>query len=94
MLEEIETREALSTPMLGGDSTMSSSQLSFKSRSKRRLNQYMMFAAMLVCGEFGDKSQITAIVLSATYNPYSVILGGTLALMACAFLAIVLGKFI
>ncbi len=33
---------------------------------------------MLVCGEFGDKSQITAIVLSATYNPYSVIIGGSL----------------
>jgi putative Ca2+/H+ antiporter (TMEM165/GDT1 family) len=33
---------------------------------------------MLMCDEWGDKSQITAIALAANYNAISIILGGTL----------------
>ena len=41
---------------------------------------YWMFIAMLSCGEIGDKSQITAIALAASYTPLSVIVGGALVL--------------
>mmetsp|Transcript_32075 Transcript_32075/g.23699 ORF Transcript_32075/g.23699 Transcript_32075/m.23699 type:complete len:87 (-) Transcript_32075:44-304(-) len=49
---------------------------------------------MLVFGELGDKSQITAIVLAATYSPISVIVGGAIAFTLNILLAIVVGQVI
>mmetsp|Transcript_1992 Transcript_1992/g.1898 ORF Transcript_1992/g.1898 Transcript_1992/m.1898 type:complete len:185 (-) Transcript_1992:142-696(-) len=92
ILDEIANKEALNQPLMTGDSESQIVQsTSFKGKKESTLNKYIMFGAMLCCGEFGDKSQITAIVLAATYNPYSVVIGGSLALMVCVFLAIVLG---
>ena len=63
-------------------------------RKKHGLRQYFAFAAFLSCEEWGDKSQITAIALAANYNSLSVILGGSLAYIACIFIALVLGTLV
>eukprot|EP00349_Pseudokeronopsis_sp_Brazil_P001916 CAMPEP_0202958748 /NCGR_PEP_ID=MMETSP1396-20130829/3013_1 /ASSEMBLY_ACC=CAM_ASM_000872 /TAXON_ID= /ORGANISM="Pseudokeronopsis sp., Strain Brazil" /LENGTH=113 /DNA_ID=CAMNT_0049676957 /DNA_START=391 /DNA_END=732 /DNA_ORIENTATION=+ len=92
ILDEIATKEALNEPLLpDSDIGQSLTEGELKNRRSGVMSKYVMFGAMLMCGEFGDKSQITAIVLAATYNPYSVVIGGSLALMVCVFLAIVLG---
>ena len=41
-------------------------------------SQYFLFAALLLCNEWGDKSQFSAIALAANYGVYSIILGGAL----------------
>jgi putative Ca2+/H+ antiporter (TMEM165/GDT1 family) len=48
---------------------------------------------MLFFAELGDKSQIAAIALSATYGIEGILIGGGLAHVLCVALAICLGLF-
>lgn len=57
-------------------------------------NPILFFMALLLCSEFGDRSQLSAIIIATNYNPWMVVLGGCVAHMVCIVIAIVLGKFI
>ena len=52
-----------------------------------------LFAAVMV-SEMGDRSQITAIALAATYPVWMVIVGGIAGHMLAMMLAIIAGKLI
>ena len=52
------------------------------------------FLALLMCSEFGDKSQISALTLAANHPLSSVILGGCAAQISCIVLAMLVGKVI
>jgi putative Ca2+/H+ antiporter (TMEM165/GDT1 family) len=54
-------------------------------------NPYLFFLALLMCSEFGDKSQISALALSTTQNISSVILGGCAAQISCIVIALIVG---
>lgn len=54
----------------------------------------MQFAILLVCDEWGDKSQLTAIALAANYGLWSIILGGIVAHVVCIILALLVGTLI
>lgn len=54
-------------------------------------SQWAMFLFFLMCEEWGDKSQIAAIALSANYGVVSIVLGGGLAHLCCIAIAILLG---
>ena len=49
-----------------------------KKKGWRVKNEYVLFLFFLMCEEWGDKSQIAAIALSANYGMLSVIIGGIL----------------
>jgi putative Ca2+/H+ antiporter (TMEM165/GDT1 family) len=49
---------------------------------------------MLVCSEWGDRSQIAAIALAPNYMTSSLILGGCGGMTLCILLAVALGKVI
>ena len=46
---------------------------------------------MLMCQEWGDKSQFVTISLAANYGVYSIILGGIIAHVVCIIFALALG---
>lgn len=45
-------------------------------------------------GEWGDRSQITTIALSAIHSPWIVFLGGSIGHICCTCLAVIGGKLI
>jgi putative Ca2+/H+ antiporter (TMEM165/GDT1 family) len=57
-------------------------------------NPILFFFALLVCSEFGDRSQLSAILIAVNYNPWIVILGGCIAHILCILIAMLLGKII
>ena len=57
-------------------------------------NPVLYFLALLMFSEFGDKSQISALTLAASYPLGSVIFGGCAAQICCILLAMVIGKVI
>mmetsp|Transcript_31411 Transcript_31411/g.30759 ORF Transcript_31411/g.30759 Transcript_31411/m.30759 type:complete len:237 (-) Transcript_31411:47-757(-) len=89
--EEIAKKEGLTEPLVGDDEASPAHQVE---RPQAKGGSYWMFIAMLSCGEIGDKSQITAIALAASYTPLSVIIGGALGFTLCVFLAILVGKLV
>jgi len=59
----------------------------------RILNPFISTFSMIALAEMGDKTQLTAITLSAKYDsPYVVFLGAVLALVLISLLGIVAGK--
>jgi putative Ca2+/H+ antiporter (TMEM165/GDT1 family) len=54
---------------------------------------WMLFTS-IVFAEFGDRSQISAIFISAAYNFYGVLLGSSLAHVICILIAIYLGLWL
>ena len=57
-------------------------------------NPYIQFLVLVTISEMGDRSQLAAITLAATYGVMSVILGGFLGHTICTFLAAVCGNYI
>jgi putative Ca2+/H+ antiporter (TMEM165/GDT1 family) len=57
-------------------------------------NPLLFFLALLMCSEWGDRSQIAAIALAPNYGLSSIVIGGGLAHMACILCAMLLGKII
>ena len=55
-------------------------------------NPVLFFLALLMCSEWGDRSQISAIALAPNYGITSIILGGILAHGTCCTMALLLGK--
>lgn len=55
-------------------------------------NPILFFLAILMCSEWGDRSQISAIALAPNYGVASIIIGGILAHSCCATVALLLGK--
>ena len=56
-------------------------------------NPLLSTFSMIALAEMGDKTQLSAITLSAKYNsPYLVFLGAVLALASISLLGILLGK--
>ena len=53
-----------------------------------------MFMVMLMCTEWGDPSQVSAMGLSAKYGTLSVIIGGGLAMTTDIIIAICLGALV
>ena len=41
---------------------------------------YLLYSFMLMCQEWGDKSQFSAIALAANYGAWSIIFGGALVI--------------
>jgi putative Ca2+/H+ antiporter (TMEM165/GDT1 family) len=56
--------------------------------------EYKFFASLLLCSEWGDKSQLAAIALAATYDLWGTALGGILAHILCVTLALALGNIL
>ena len=54
-------------------------------------NELLFVFALLVCSEWGDKSQIAAIALAPNYSIASVVIGGGLAHTVCIILAMLIG---
>lgn len=50
--------------------------------------------ALLMCSEWGDRSQIAAIALAPNYGVGSVILGGCIAHICTIIVAMLLGKIV
>jgi putative Ca2+/H+ antiporter (TMEM165/GDT1 family) len=50
--------------------------------------------ALLMCSEWGDKSQISAIALAPQYGYFPIVIGGALAHMSCITLALLAGTLI
>ncbi len=50
--------------------------------------------ALMVCSEWGDRSQIAAIALAPNYMTSSLILGGSLGMILCILIAVAIGKVI
>ena len=57
-------------------------------------NPYVFFLALLMCSEWGDRSQISAIALAPNYGVGSVILGGCVAHIGTIVVALALGKIV
>ena len=57
-------------------------------------NPYIFFLALLMCSEWGDSSQISAITLAPNCGTGSIILGGCVAHTLCIVCALVLGKIV
>ena len=55
-------------------------------------NHYLQFLVLVTISEMGDRSQLAAITLAATYGVLSVILGGFIGHAICTFLAAVCGN--
>jgi len=55
-------------------------------------NEYLFFLALLMCAEWGDKSQIAAIALAGNYGIVAILLGGGLAHTCTILIAYLLGK--
>lgn len=55
-------------------------------------NPALFFLALLMCSEWGDRSQISAIALAPNYGIASIIIGGILAHATCSAAALFLGK--
>ena len=51
----------------------------------RYKNEYVMFLFLLMCEEWGDKSQFAAIALAANYGVIPIIIGGCLVSCSCLF---------
>lgn len=49
---------------------------------------------MLMCDEWGDKSQLAAIAIAANYNSLGVILGGCLAHYCSIVISIIVGMIV
>jgi putative Ca2+/H+ antiporter (TMEM165/GDT1 family) len=47
---------------------------------------------LILCSEWGDKSQIAAIALAANYEVWGIIFGGILAHCLCIVIALAIGK--
>jgi len=69
-----------------------------KKKGKTSVNHFGKFLcfymALLMCEEWGDKSQITAIALAPNYNVWGVILGGMLAHTGTILLAQIIGVMV
>lgn len=63
-----------------------------KEAEKNLFDSFWAFGISVFMAEFGDKSQIAAIVIGATQNFYGVLLGTSLAHMLCTVIAIAFGK--
>ena len=63
-----------------------------KNNNKNLFDSIWAFGFALLMAEFGDKSQIAAIIIGATLNLYGVILGTSLAHLICSVIAIVFGR--
>lgn len=61
-------------------------------KSNNLFNSFWAFGFALLMAEFGDKSQIAAIIIGATLNLFGVIIGTSLAHMICSVIAIVFGR--
>ena len=57
-------------------------------------NPYLFFVALLMCSEWGDRSQIAAIALTPNYGVGSVIIGGCIGHILTIIIALLLGKII
>ena len=47
-----------------------------------------------MCSEWGDRSQIAAIALAPNYGLWAIVVGGSLAHVACILCAMIVGKII
>lgn len=67
-----------------------------KSKSKKSIAMRVLIQAfsMTFLAEWGDRSQLTTIVLAARDNVYGVIVGGTLGHALCTGLAVIGGRMI
>ena len=57
-------------------------------------NQYITYFLLLMCQEWGDRSQVSAIALAANYGALGIIVGGGLAHCLCIMMALALGKMV
>jgi Ca2+/H+ antiporter, TMEM165/GDT1 family len=57
-------------------------------------NPILFFFALLMCSEWGDRSQISAIALAPNYGLWSIVIGGSLAHVSCILCAMILGKVV
>jgi putative Ca2+/H+ antiporter (TMEM165/GDT1 family) len=60
-----------------------------KKKSWRTKNEYVMFGFLLVCEEWGDKSQFTAIALAANYGVQPIIVGGCIVIIVISIYSII-----
>ena len=51
-----------------------------KKKKFKPKNEYLMFSFLLVCEEWGDKSQFSAIALAANYGITPILIGGSLVI--------------
>jgi putative Ca2+/H+ antiporter (TMEM165/GDT1 family) len=78
---------------LKNDNNLTDNLLDKKDKDNFNLfNSIWAFGFTLLMAEFGDKSQIAAIIIGATLNLYGVILGTSLAHSICTVIAIVFGR--
>lgn len=80
---------------LKNDNNLSENLLEKKRKNKSSKNLFdsiWAFGFALLMAEFGDKSQIAAIIIGATLNLFGVILGTSLAHLICSVIAIVFGR--
>lgn len=54
--------------------------------------EYLFFMSLILCQEWGDKSQLAAIALASRYEIWGIIIGGCIAHILCILLALILGK--
>jgi putative Ca2+/H+ antiporter (TMEM165/GDT1 family) len=78
---------------LKNDNNLDDNLLNKNDKDNSKLfNSVWAFGFTLLMAEFGDKSQIAAIIIGATLNLYGVILGTSLAHSICTVIAIVFGR--
>jgi len=98
--QEVEEAEAADDPELGGQTkTNASKQKEFLSKFVMIVRRYVspiLIQAFILTflAEWGDRSQITTIVLAASENLLGVIVGGTIGHGLCTGLAVIGGRFV
>jgi len=83
--------EALKEPLLEGEKGTTAQKDCHKYASWKC---YAAMVVFLAVAEFGDKTQIAAIKLAGFYNPWSIVIGGGLAIICGVLIAIVIGKIL
>ena len=78
---------------------ITSHSIGFGTRVKRKLMKFISLVfletfTMTFLAEWGDRSQITTIILGAREDPFSVTLGAVLGHSICTMIAVVAGRFV
>jgi putative Ca2+/H+ antiporter (TMEM165/GDT1 family) len=64
-----------------------------KEKKSNQSTAWILFTTIILA-EFGDRSQISAVLISAAYNFYGVLIGSTLAHIVCIIIAIYMGVYL
>jgi putative Ca2+/H+ antiporter (TMEM165/GDT1 family) len=94
-----DAKVAASNEQVDPETTSPSTNVQQKPKGKKSCftmikNPFVFFAALLMCSEWGDRSQLAAIALAPNYGMASIMIGGVVAHTVCAFIALGLGKLV